>query len=352
MIIELICTLLVSISLIGVKSQAYREGYFNSMDNMPGSLKDSRNLPSLPFSTDTNRYSDGTTSKSIYSVTSPHFPYYNGSLVNITDRAKYYINYIQSASEQGIGITGDGDAVIEDAKFKITNQKKEFPRPNVTFPVYAALKWNPSGFAIQVGEIYRIDVFGEYTGFGSQFWNDGGIRVDANGYDSYYDPISNCHVALGRCRSHLKKRRRLPGANWMALACAVGLFVRPVFTIVPGAEQMARYVPLDEAAVQESVFHVGTSFQFRANNTGELICFANDAHTLYWNNYGFLQVTVTRVSWPPSNETYYQSLYLPSCDSSNVVYSQRSIPCNSEGGGGGWSEEEINNSGTKYGSSL
>ena len=31
------------------------------------------------------------------------------------------------------------------------------------------------------------------------------------------------------------------------------------------------------------------SFEFRANYTGQLICFANDAHTLYWNNYGQLK---------------------------------------------------------------
>ena len=29
---------------------------------------------------------------------------------------------------------------------------------------------------------------------------------------------------------------------------------------------------------------------------GQLICFANDAHTTYWNNYGDIKATVVRVS--------------------------------------------------------
>jgi len=342
-----------------VDGQAFRVGYAHSMDAMPGSSGDSRDLPSLPFGTNTNRYSDGTTSTSVYSVTSPHFAYYNGSWANITDRAKYHIQYIENAALQGIGVYGDGDAVIEDARVKITQQLnyasesvQNISLPNSTFPVYAALKWNPSGVAIQLGEYYRVDVLGSHVSLGSQFWHDGGIRVDANGYDSYFDPISNCHVAIGRCRPHLKKRRRIPTSNWMALSCAIGQFVRPVFPIVPGTEASARYVPIDEARVQESAFHVGMSFTFRANNTGELICFANDAHTLYWNNYGSLQVTATRISWPPNNETYYQPLYLPACDSALVIYSKGTLACNPRGGGSGWQKNEVYNDGTKYASNL
>ena len=229
--------------------QQYREGYANNANSLPGSSGDTRNLASFPFSTDTNRYADGISSESAYSVTSPHFPLYNGSLTNITDRAKYYIKYIESAAIQGIGIYGDGDDFVEDAKYKIIKNRnyQEIPKPNLTFPVYAAIKWNPSGFAIQVGEYYRLDVAG------LQYWNDGGIRVDANGYQSYYDAISNCHVAIGRCRSHLKSRRRLLTANWMSLSCAIGQFVRPLYQIIPGEEQNARYVPLDEAELQKSI---------------------------------------------------------------------------------------------------
>ena len=259
------------INLETVIGQAFREGYYNGQSDMPGSTGDTRNMPSFPFSTDTNRYSDGYSSESIYSDTSPHFPSYNGYLANITDRANYHIDYIKNAAKQGIGLYGDGDAVIEDKKYKVISDTRILPSINHTFTVYAAIKWNPSGFAIQVGENYRIDVLGSHIGFGHQFWNDGGIRVNADGYESHYDAISNCHVALGRCRSHLNKRRRLLTANWMSLVCTIGEFVRPIYSIIPGQESLSRYVPIDESQVQENSFNVGLSYEFHAKNSGELI---------------------------------------------------------------------------------
>ena len=162
---------------------------------------------------------------------------------------------MKSAEEQGIGILGDGDAIIEDAKYKIIQyiNYQNSPKPSIEFPVYAALKWNPSNFALQRGEYYRVETIGA----SAQFWNDGGMRVGAEGYDSYYDAISNCYVAMGRCRGHLKKHRRYPKANWMSLLCAVGDFVRPLTVVAPGAEAAARYLPLDESTLQETIFHVG-----------------------------------------------------------------------------------------------
>jgi hypothetical protein len=99
---------------------------------------------------------------------------------------------------------------------------------------------------------------------------------------------------------------------------------------------------------------VGRTVYFRATSTGELICFANDAHTEYWNNKGDLQVTATRVSWPPSNESYYYALYKPSCDAAVAVYANygdatnSKLPCNSQGGGSGWTAAEVTNTNTKY----
>ena len=244
---------------------------------------------------------------------------------------------------------GDGDAACEDARQKIVSQTsyQTLPRPNVTFPVHAAIQWNPSGFAVEVGLIYTIRIYGNSRGFGSQLWEDGGIRVDANGYESYYDAVSNCYVALGRCRSHLKKKRRLLSANWMSLSCAIGQFVRPVFNIIPGQEEKARYFPLDEAALQKTVFNVGAEFRFQANHTGELICFANDAFGSYWNNKGVIEVTVIRESWPISNSTYYKSQYIPPCDAAYAVYTNTT--CNPHLNGGGWDLTEARHPGSHYG---
>ena len=134
----------------------------------------------------------------------------------------------------------------------------------------------------------------------------------------------------------------------MSLTCAIGQFVRPVFHIIPGNEQESRYFPLDEAAVQDTIFSVGMGLTFRANNTGELICFANDAHNLYWNNKGKLEVTVTRLSWPPSNETYYQAMYLQSCDSAISVYNM-TAKCNPSGGHDGWEVSNVQRHSVDYG---
>lgn len=44
-------------------------------------------------------------------------------------------------------------------RFNGTSSKP--PNPNTTFPVYADVHWNPSNFAVQKGQTYRIEVQGE-----------------------------------------------------------------------------------------------------------------------------------------------------------------------------------------------
>ena len=163
---------------------------------------------------------------------------------------------------------------------------------------------------------------------------------------------------MGRCRSYLKKKRRLQTANWMSLACAIGDFVRPLTEIETGREGSYRWMPLDESTLIETIFNVGRTVQFRAVYSGQLICFANDAHTLYWNNHGDIKVTVTRVSWPPANNTLYENFLLPACDSAQVVYINKGdntpgpgkVKCNPNGGGAGWRLEDVLNTQGGYGS--
>ena len=120
--------------------------------------------------------------------------------------------------------------------------------------------------------------------------------------------------------------------------------MRPVQELNPGFENETRFVPLDEATLIETLFDVGNNIKFKAKYTGQLICFANDAHNLYWNNAGYINVTVTRVSWPPKppTEETYQNLYLPACDSAIAVYSNNGkigtnkAKCNSKDMGSGW----------------
>ena len=275
----------------------------------------------------------------------------------------HFSDYKKSADDQGICVQGEGDARREDARLAITSlpNYKSLPIPEKTFPVYAAIKWNPSDFAIQEGETYSVNVLGDMTGYGTSFWYDGGLRVNAAGYQSYFDAVSSCFVGLGRCRSHLKKKRRLPTAQWMSLVCAIGRFVRPLYDSQPGLEDKYRWLPLDESELQETIFNVGKGTTFRAVYSGQLICFANDAQTLYWNNAGYLNVSVSRTpdGWPPKSDSYYRELYLPACDSAQVVYKNKGInnnndpskvKCNPNGGGSGWSQANIVANSARYGS--
>ena len=345
MAVLLVMILILNILRLTDGNTLYQEGFFNLVRN--------KDRPNLPFGTDTNRYDDGFSSGATFEETSPHFPEYLGALANVSDRFKHYTNYIANCYKQGVAPYGLGDSSSEDAIVHILDivGYEKLPPPNSTFTVYAAIKWNPSDFAIQEGETYNITVHGSQTGFSNQFWSDGGIRVNSQGYESFYDAVSNCYVALGRCRSHLKKKRRLATANWMSLVCAIGQFVRPVQDdIQPGKESQIRFLPLDESTLTSTIFDVGQTVSFRATHTGQLICFANDEQSLYWNNQGSLQVTATRTSWPPVATLYYQPLYLPACDSAQVVYKNykniiKGLPgpveCNPNGGGAGWSLENI-----------
>ena len=243
----------------------FSEGFFD-YEGLPGGVNDTLNRPNVPFSTDTNRYSDGFTSTGAYDTSSPRFPKYQGASAVVDDRYLHYTQYVESAAEQGISPYGAGDRVREEARLLITNlpNYKDLPAPNKTFSVLAAIKWNPSDFAIQEGETYNVTVFGDQEGYSSQFWYDGGLRVNSEGYSSYFDAVSNCYVGMGRCRPHLKKKRRLPTANWMSLSCAIGQFVRPLVEIQPGSESTYRWMPLDESTLQETIFDVGQHVQFRA----------------------------------------------------------------------------------------
>lgn len=316
-----------------------------------------RDLSATPFSTDTNRFSDATSSQKAYDISSPHFPIYTGQLADHSNRYLHYVRYMQSAAEQGVAGCGAGDGEIEIARISITSQTgyEYFPQPNKTFIVDAAVKWNPSDFAIQAGEIYSITTnmnnnmsFFNYSNpttiitnssnqSKNQTWNDGTIITNANGYSSHFDSKLNCYFGKSQCRSYLKKRRRLAAVNWMSLVCGIGQYVIPLTEIQPGHENEIRWLPLDESVVGETIFYVGASITFQALFTGQLICFANDAFTEYWNNQGSIHVTVTRESWPPMNNTYYEDLYIPSCDSAVARYANdghftdgkdHSIKCN------------------------
>ena len=198
-----------------------------------------------------------------------------------------------SEVEQGVAAVGDGDYVREQRVDRIEEMTEFGPAPTRSFVVNASLRWNPSSFAIQAKETYRIDVLGP------QRWVDGFIKIDADGYPAHYDAISQCWVAAGLCRSYLGAQKRLRDAPWFALVCAVGDYVWKL----QEDELNPTYLPIREAEVGATLFAVGHHLEFEALHDGELVCFANDADYLYWNNRGSLAVNVSRTSWPPTRRS-------------------------------------------------
>jgi hypothetical protein len=278
--------------------EVYWDEYAN--DFLPGSKEDERGVPNVPFTTSTNRYADATSSISPYSLTSPHFKQYRGDIYKeeVEARKDHFLELAENARLQGLALKGSGDMEREKAR-KALLESTEYDnstKPNITFTVSASERWNPSLFPIQIGETYSIVVEGE------QYWQDGPVLVDANGYRAYYDARSACYVALGRCRQHLKFRRRLTTSNWFSLVCAIGNFV---YKLSDTIDEFSRYMPTEEEQMYETFFSVGKNTTFTSLFSGELVCFANDGDTLYHNNEGSLNVTVVRESWPPSSDFYY-----------------------------------------------
>uniref|UniRef100_A0A7S2D7Z9 Uncharacterized protein n=1 Tax=Florenciella parvula TaxID=236787 RepID=A0A7S2D7Z9_9STRA len=294
--------------------EVYVDEYANP-GKLPGHKGDQRGLPNLPFTVDTNRQSDGISTVSPLTMTSPSLPYYTESaffdefgVTSVENRRTHFHLTQLSQEEQGIAERGAGDAARENAAYKRVMRGNLEYFPNATFGVHADTRWNPSAFAIQAEETYQVEVRG------AQDWIDGLIRTDADGYDAHYDAVSRCHVAAGRCRSYLKQPLRLKEGRWFQLICGVGNYV---WKLQEAAAEADRFLRLMEDEFSDSVFAVGGNHTFRATHTGELVCFANDANGLYFNNAGALNVTVTRLSWPPlalnSNGTYDLKYVSPTC---------------------------------------
>ena len=323
-------------------------------DELPGNAHDARGLPNLPFSVNSDRRNDGVSSASPLNPSSPSFPYYEYLLdPTVADRANHTRLLRRSQRAQGVAGRGAGAyeresavrALYADAhaywvslnatagaasnatppnatvRRALRGKHSELaydlgPPPAAAFLVRAATRWNPSAFAIQRGETYRV--FVEDLGGHKQHWLDGYVRVDTEGYEAHYDARSRCWVAAGRCRASASARKRLstPGARWFSLVCGVGEAFWKLEEVALGKE---RYMPLREDELIPTLFEVGANKTFTAEHTGELICFANDAEGQYWDNDGAVRVNVTRVSWPPAPDFPLEQLL----DDGKRIYAER-----------------------------
>jgi len=280
----------------------YENEFVNA--KLPGNPNDIRGMPNLPFTVDVNRESDGISSVSPLTTTVPSFPLYTSSsnyatfgittAIELQNRKDHHSVLVANRGLQGLAEPSAGEAEREAAAYNrlVEIGTRVVPLPSVVFPVDSSKRWNPSTFPIQRYETYRVEVLGD------QRWVDGTIETSADGYTSRYDAISKCWVAAGRCRSYLKSKLRstTAGAKWLQLTCGVGDYFSQLQKV---EENRDRMMPLREDELFGTLFQVGKSVVVNASFSGELVCFANDADNLYANNKGTLNVTVTRLSWPP-----------------------------------------------------
>ena len=287
----------------GVTGYAIYEDEYNNL-HLPGSAEDERGMPNAPYTVDVNRESDGVSSVSPLTTSSPSFPLYTASdnyaqfgIVSQAElQARKYHAYLvsQNQKDQGIAPPEAGERDVEIAateRLKQLGDKKPVYLPSKTFKVVSAEPWNPSAFAIQQYEKYRIEVKqicsepglrggcnvdtdchdysdsdSDLLGCSDQRWIDGLVEANADGYVSRYDAVSRCFVAAGRCRGYLKSQLRLSnaGARWFQLVCGIGNYISNLQDV---ALDLNRMMPLQEAEFGDSLFQVSQS----ANDTTVLI---------------------------------------------------------------------------------
>lgn len=223
----------------------------------PGHRNDNRGLPNLPFSVDSNRLSDGVSSISPWTSTGPSFPLYKGSDVFDAEVRKDHEKATRvSRIEQGVAQSGAGsyeraqarlaslvtasgglNALGDNIPFNVTSGEwtgatpSSGSLPTKSFPVHAANRWNPSNFAIQPGERYKIEVSGS--------WSDlyGAKTVDTLGYDSKWNVAKKCYTSGNQCYPHLRQKLRYKASNWMHLICGVGTYANLLIDAAEGVDR-------------------------------------------------------------------------------------------------------------------
>ena len=118
--------------------------------------------------------------------------------------------------------------------------------------VQASDKWNDTGFDVRPGEYYEFRAAGE--------WADWIIRTDADGYE--------CDEGYMKA---LARFRRSPDNPWFALIGAVD-------------------------RKRDNQFLIGLDRRAKMKAAGRLFCFANDLPLLYWNNKGYVELSVRRLT--------------------------------------------------------
>lgn len=128
-----------------------------------------------------------------------------------------------------------------------------------TTTIYARHSYNRTGWRVEVGKRYALNATGR--------WVDFFLPCGPAGYASppwlFYFPL-------------LEPYRRVPEGNWFAL---IG------------------FIDSGSPADEQPPFIIGTGLEdWRPERAGELVCYANDLPTMYWNNFGSVTLEMRELS--------------------------------------------------------
>jgi hypothetical protein len=130
--------------------------------------------------------------------------------------------------------------------------------------IYANQKYSRSGLMLEKGGEYYFEIPG------NQCWNDGGIDCGPSGWER-----TTAALGMQEIFARIKQdERRYPSAKWFEVIGAVGKSDENLL-------QILRYQD--------------TSHPFKALRGGELYAFPNDLDRQYFNNMGFIKLTIHRV---------------------------------------------------------
>ena len=144
------------------------------------------------------------------------------------------------------------------------------------FCVCSQYEWSSSGYLIKNGESYTFKVEGNQT------WEDYHFNTTSFGYINKWMKLICCNDQWAPMDIHLQSIRYPSYPKWAALICCYGRIEDPTDT--------------------DSCFPVGNFTTKIIENLSQLTtsitieCYANDIVDMYNDNYGALNVTITRNS--------------------------------------------------------
>lgn len=130
---------------------------------------------------------------------------------------------------------------------------------SITITVDSEKLFNHTGILVEKSESYIITTAPDDT------WTDGSITCDANGWHTDDVTLGWKEIPIKIAR----KMRRVKDADWFTLCASVG-------------------------RVDETAKAVGSAGQYDVTKDGELTFFANDLKSKIDNNFGSIDVTITR----------------------------------------------------------